>query len=148
MTAGSPVLADTNILVYVTFSHFQQHDTARRRMTEFDQTAVRWWTTRQVLREFVAVTTRPGFLTPMPPAAFVAKTVRAFEDSFQMAEEDRVVTALLLEMVEKPGAQGRQVHDTNIVAAMRRHEIPYLLTNNGSDFIRYQPWITVLPLFP
>jgi len=111
------------------FSHFEQHAPARRRMAEFEQAAVRWWTTRQVLREFVAVTTRPGFLAPLPPAAFVAQTVREFENSFEMAEEDRGVMALLLEMVEKPGA-------------------PYLLTNNGSDFIRYQPWITVLPLLP
>ena len=137
MTAGSAVLADTNVLVYVTFSHCEQHAAARRRMAEFDQAAVRWWTTRQVLREFVAVTTRTGFLEPLPPA-----------NRFEVAEEDRGVTALLLEMVEKPGAQGRQVHDANIVAAMRRPEIPYLLTNNGSDFIRYQPWITVLPLLP
>ena len=148
MTAGSAVLADTNVLVYVTFSHCEQHAAARRRMAEFDQAAVRWWTTRQVLREFVAVTTRTGFLEPLPPAAFVAQTVREFENRFEVAEEDRGVTALLLEMVEKPGAQGRQVHDANIVAAMRRPEIPYLLTNNGSDFIRYQPWITVLPLLP
>ena len=62
--------------------------------------------------------------------------------------DDSEVTGLLLELLAKPGAQGRQVHDANLVATMRRHQIPYLLTYNTADFDRYQPWITILPLVP
>jgi len=101
-----------------------------------------------VLREFLAVATRPGFLTPLPPVPFLAQAVKAFENWFQLAAEDAQVTALLLELLNNPGAQGRQVHDANIVATMRRHQISHLLTHNAADFRRFAPWITILPLMP
>jgi len=148
MTAGSGVFVDANILVYATFDQTPWHIAAQRRLTEVGRTPVAFWTSRQVLREFLAVTTRQGFLTPLPSPLFLAKTVRHFETRFQIATDDTEVTARLLELIEQPGAQGKQIHDANIVATMRRHGIPYLLTHNVSDFIRYQPWIAVLPLLP
>jgi predicted nucleic acid-binding protein len=107
---------------------------------------VTFWTSRQVLREFLAATSRPGFLVPSPPAPFLAGLIEDFGTRFRIAEDDRDVTALLLQLIEKPGARGRQVHDANIVATMLHYGIPNLLTHNPSDFARYRPWITVLPL--
>jgi predicted nucleic acid-binding protein len=148
MTAGSPVFVDTNILVYFTFAYFAEHQAARRRLSEYESLPVRLWTSRQVLREFLSVATRPSFLTPLPSPQFLAKAVEAFENRFEIAVDDREVTARLLELVENPGAQGKQVHDANIVATMRRHRIPYLVTHNTADFRRYAPWVSVLPLIP
>ena len=74
--------------------------------------------------------------------------VEAFEKQFRVAEDDTAVTARLLELIENPGAQGRQVHDANIVATMRQHQLSLLLTHNGSDFRRYASWVTVIPLIP
>ena len=107
---------------------------------------VTFWTSRQVLREFLAAASRPGFLVPPPPSPFLAGLIEDFETRFRIAEDDREVTALLLELIANPGARGRQVHDANIVATMLHHGIPNLLTHNTSDFERYRPWITVLPL--
>ena len=148
MTADSPVFVDTNVLVYFTFTHFAEHQGARRRLAECESLPATLWTSRQVLREFLAVATRPGFLTPLPSVRFLAQAVQAFENWFQIAAEDAQVTGLLLELVENPGAQGKQVHDANIVATMRRHRITRLLTHNGSDFRRFSPWVTVVPLIP
>jgi hypothetical protein len=53
-----------------------------------------------------------------------------------------------LDILDHPGAQGKQMHDANIVAIMRHYAIPYLLTHNASDFGRYAPWVKVLPLVP
>jgi predicted nucleic acid-binding protein len=148
MTAGSPVFVDTNVLVYFTFAHFAEHQAARQRLAECERLPVTLWTSRQVLREFLAVTTRPGFLTPLPPPSFLVKTVQAFENQFQIAADDAEVTTRLMELVEDPGAQGKQVHDANIVATMRRHQISHLVTHNAADFRRYAPWIVIVPLIP
>src|SRR5262245_36900792 len=144
MTAGSAVFVDANVLVYFTFAHFPWHRAARDRLAALESLPVSLTTSRQVLREFLAVTTRPGFLSSLPEVSFLQETVHGFKDRLEIAADDGEVTALLLELLVKPGAQGRQVHD----ATMRRHRIPYLLTHNTTDFERYQSWITVLPLIP
>jgi predicted nucleic acid-binding protein len=121
---------------------------AQRRLAELAGISTTFWISRQVLREFLAVTTRPGFLAPLPPAEFLVKTVSYFETRFRIAVDDSEVTAGLLDLMCNPGVQGKQVHDANIVATMRRHQISYLLTHNTADFQRYSPCITVLPLVP
>lgn len=148
MRAGSPLFVDTNVLVYFTFIHFAEHQPARQRIAKCESLPAVLWTSRQVLREFLAVATQPGFLTPLPPFTFLADAVRAFENQFQVAADDAEVTALLLELAENPGARGKQVHDANIVATLRRHRISHLLTHNITDFRRYAPWVTVVPLIP
>ena len=145
-TAANAVFLDANVLVYASFDHVPWHDTAKDRLFRLGQAQVTFWTSRQVLREFLSATSRPGFLVPTPPASFLRPLVEDFESRFRIAEDDREVTALLLELTENPGACGRQVHDANIVATMRRHGIATLLTHNTADFERYRPWITVLPL--
>jgi predicted nucleic acid-binding protein len=89
-----------------------------------------------------------GLLDALAVPPFPANTVRAFENQLQITADDAEVTALLLELVENPGAHGKQVHDANIVATMRRHRISHLLTHNTTDFRRYALWVTVLPLIP
>jgi predicted nucleic acid-binding protein len=147
-TVDSDVFVDANILVYASFDHVEWHSAAQARLSQLGQARLPFWTSRQVLREFLAATSRPGFLAPLPPAPFLARLVEDLETRFRIAEDDRGVTSLLLELIDKPGARGRQVHDANIVATMRHYGIPNLLTHNTSDFARYQPWITVLPLIP
>lgn len=144
--AADPIFVDANILVYFTFDHFPGYVAARARLAELADAGGTLYTSRQVLREFLSTATRPGFMTPMPEPAQLAHFVEGFEREFEIVEDDRIITALLLELIQTPGARGRQVHDANIVATMRRYGIRNLLTHNTSDFIRYQPWITVLPL--
>ena len=78
MTAGSAVFVDANVLVYATFDQARWHAPARHRLMELGSIPVTFWTSRQVLREFLAVITRPGFLTPLPPVAFFAKDGKRF----------------------------------------------------------------------
>ncbi len=146
MTAGSAVFLDTNVLVYATFPQFAWHRVACSRLATLAAAPVAFHTSRQVLREFLAAATRPGFMSPMPEIAFLADALRDFEKRFAILAEDGAVTARLVELLEHPGARGRQVHDANIVATMRRHGIASLLTHNPADFERYRSWITVLPL--
>src|SRR5437660_2395509 len=97
ITAGSSVFVDANILVYSTFDQVGFCEVARNRLTELDNVPVRFWTSRQVLREFLPVTSRPGFIAPLPNVAFVSKLVSSFERRVTVAEDNQAVTALLLE---------------------------------------------------
>jgi predicted nucleic acid-binding protein len=103
------------------------------------------WTSRQVLREYLASTTRPGAVLP-PPLEALSEAVRQFEAEFQIADDDAAVTAMLLDLLQSRKVLGRQIHDANIVATMRRHNVFWLLTHNTVDFTRYVPDIGILPL--
>jgi predicted nucleic acid-binding protein len=147
-TAGNAVFLDTNILVYASFPGTALHAAARARLGELETDGAVLWASRQVLREFLAVTTRPGPVLPPPDSAALLKLVRQFEDTFQIADEDAAVTALLLGLMKLRVIQGKQIHDANIVATMRRYGIRSLLTHNMSDFARYAPEVNLLPLVP
>jgi len=145
-TPGSSVFLDTNIPIYASFSAAPFHQVARSRLRELEADGARFWTSRQVLREFIAVATRPGAVTPPPTGYALAEAVRQFETQFEIADEDGSVTAILLGLVTSRNIQGKQIHDANIAATLRRYGISWLLTHNVVDFARYAPEINVLPL--
>ncbi len=145
-TPGSAVFLDTNILVYASFPGTPFYDAARARLSQLESDGVLFWTSRQVLREFLASTTRPGAIVPPPPLDALTQAVRQFEAEFEIANEDAAVTAILLDLLKSRTAQGKQIHDANIVATMRRYSVPWLLTHNTADFARYVPDIAVLSL--
>jgi predicted nucleic acid-binding protein len=101
---------------------------------------------RQVLREFLAITTRPGAVAPTPDPAALANLVHRFEAVFHIADEDATVTNLLVDLVMSHSIRGKQIHDANIVATMKRYGIGALLTHNTADFARYIRHIRILPL--
>ena len=106
------------------------------------------WISRQVLREFAMVVTRPQtFLTPVTAAA-AATQVRAWLKVFKVADEDHRVTAQWLQLLETIPLAGKQVHDANIVATMLVYQIDQLVTHNVDDFKRFANRITILPLIP
>lgn len=148
MTAGKAVFLDTNILVYLSFDHFLLHQTARSRVGELERGGHPLWISRQILREFLAVASRPGILTSEPSLAFLVGLVEEFTRQFHLAEDTAQVTGRLVELIQEPGARGRQVHDANIVATMLAHGIGALLTHNVRDFRRYEPALTILPIAP
>ena len=99
-----------------------------------------------VLREYLAVLTRPQTFTSPISIPTLASQVRAFESRFRIAEEGANVTSQLLSLVGQFAVGGKQIHDANIVATMQVHGIGQLLTHNVSDFSRFAPLIQVLPI--
>src|SRR5580658_2142698 len=65
-TSGSAVFIDTNILVYASFPGTPFYYAARARLGGLERDGVLFWTSRQVLPEFLASTTRPGAVVPTP----------------------------------------------------------------------------------
>ncbi|MHB8764627.1 MAG: type II toxin-antitoxin system VapC family toxin [Deferrisomatales bacterium] len=98
------------------------------------------WISRQVIREYLAVLSRPQTFSKPVPTSALSSDVRRFEQAFRVADEESRVTRALLDLVERVPAAGRQIHDANIVATMVAKGIGRVLTNNVGDFERFSPW--------
>ena len=146
-TAPDRTLPDANVLVYASLPNSPFHAAATAELTAATARG-EMWTSRQVLREYLAAMTRPGVATPMPDLAGVLANVAEFERRFHVAEDGPLVTAQLLILLGSVACGGKQVHDANIVATMLAHGIPNLLTHNVKDFNRFAGHITVVRLVP
>ncbi|NKC15798.1 MAG: hypothetical protein GKR94_27440 [Gammaproteobacteria bacterium] len=90
-----------------------------------------------MLREFIAVRTRPQtFAQPSAPEVVIER-VRYLEERFQVADDTTAVTGQLVKLMGDFQIGGKQVHDANIVASMLANNIPCLLTRNVKDFERF-----------
>ena len=65
---------------------------------------------------------------------------------YRVAEEGKESTEILMGFIQDGRAQGRQVHDANIVAVMLANRVGRLATLNGKDFARYGEEIQVVGL--
>ena len=138
---------DTNVLIRATLNAAPLHDA--RRVVEHAHTAgTELWISRQVLREYLAVLSRPQSYTPPLAPDVLMDDVRRFEDICRVADEDTRITQQLLVLVQQILTGGRQVHDANIVATMLVYGIERLLTHNMANFTRFAGFITVVPLSP
>jgi len=140
------IFLDTNVLVYANVQESPWHQVAVDIIEQYYQAGIELWLSRQILREFTAVLTRPQTFTQPRPIATVTARVRFFEENFYLAEDNSVVTTNLLTLLETIPIGGAQVHDANIVATMQAYNLTHLLTYNTQDFNRFAHLITILPL--
>jgi predicted nucleic acid-binding protein len=148
MTTGRADLMfiDTNILVYSTLDQSPLHIVAKDFIERAGECNLSLWVSRQVLREYAVVITRPQLISQPLIAMDAARHVQAFEQRFQVANEDARVTAQLRSLMISIPLAGKQIHDANIVATMLVYGIGRLLTHNIDDFKRYTHLITIDPL--
>lgn len=139
-TDDSDLFVDTNVLIYANVVEAPQHATALAALTQARDDRRRLWISRQVLREYLVMMTRPQVFQ-MPPKETVIEQVRLFVERFAVADESPAVTDQLLQLLRDIPLGGKQVHDANIVATMKAYGIPSLLTHNVKDFERFRPHI-------
>ena len=144
--AADGTFIDTNVFVYAAIENAPLHSAALRAIMAHSTPEATCWVSRQIMREYLCVLTRPQSFSPPLPAAIVAKQVRHIESRFRIAEDSRQVTERLLALLEQFSIGGKRIHDANIVATMLTHQIPSLLTHNTKDFSVFSDLITVLPL--
>lgn len=117
------------------------HDAGRRALDRAgeEQPAL----SRQVLREYLAVVTRPQtWSVPLPRTQAIADVLE-LSRAFAILEDGPAVTPILLDLCRDVPEGGRQVHDANIVATLLAHGERRLLTFNDGDFIRFMPRIEI-----
>lgn len=128
---------DTNVLVNSRILEAPEHHLARARLERAVQQAEPLRISRQVVREYLSVVTRPQTWTvpiTLPDALDDAdRLIRNFE----ILEDGPVVTERLIALCREIAVGGRQIHDANIVATMLAHGERRLFTFNTADFRRY-----------
>ena len=128
---------DTNILVNSRILEAPDYDIARASLNRAIRDREPMRISRQILREYLAVVTRPQTwpvaITREDALADVARLI----STFQILEDGPLVTESLIALCRDVAIGGRQIHDANIVATMLAHGERRLLTFNTADFRRY-----------
>ena len=128
---------DTDVLVKSRILEAPDHDIARARLERAFRNQEPMRISRQVLREYFSVVTRPQ-TWPIPITREEAlDDVNRLMGAFEMLEDGPVVTETLIELCREVSVGGRQIHDANIVATMIAYGESRLLTFNTADFRRY-----------
>jgi predicted nucleic acid-binding protein len=141
------LFVDTNILVFATDAASPFQSSAETELEQWRKQGTDLYISVQVLREYLAVTTRPALGQVAPPDyPAILGNMTSFRSEFHVLEDTRLVSEKLGELVQRFAVKGRQVHDANIAATMLIHGLQYLLTHNGGDFTRFSPLIIVHPL--
>ncbi|HEY8598638.1 MAG TPA: PIN domain-containing protein [Thermomicrobiales bacterium] len=146
MTTAGNTFLDTNILLRATLPIMPLHREAVSLVTTQRTVGARLWISRQIIREYIAVVTRPQtFLTPLSMGEVTAQ-IQIFERLFIIADDTAEVTAHLLALLQEHPTGGKQVHDANVVATMLAFGISTLLTQNVDDMRRFSGKIVIIPL--
>jgi len=140
---------DTNVLLAATDEARQEHEQAVAAINVWPASGLVLYTSGQILREYLAVATRPvgqnGLGMARPDAV---ANVRALRARLNLLAEDIKVSDRLLELLEKIECSGKQVHDANVVATMLVHGIDTVVTMNVDDFARFGDHVHVAGLRP
>jgi len=136
------MFVDTNVLVYATAIGAPMRERARNALVKAAANEP-LRLSRQVMREFLAVITRPQTWVHARTVADAASAVAVVAQDFEILEDGPAVWDALLDLCRKVDFGGKQVHDANIVATMLAHGETRLLTFNGVDFTRFSAFIDV-----
>jgi len=131
------IFIDTNVLVHIA----NESSTFSAPLTNLLSTyrnTYDLWISRQVLREYAVVMSRPGILeTPLAPDALVPDIMK-WQQLFFIADENEFTTLNLQTLILAHQIKGKRIHDANIVATMIAYDIPNLLTLNIADFNKFE----------
>jgi predicted nucleic acid-binding protein len=140
-------ILDTNVLLAATDEAREDHEDAIAAINLWPASGVVLYTSGQILREYLAVATRPvdrnGLGMGQPDAV---ANVRALRTRLNLLAEDVKVSERLLELLDTVECAGKQVHDANVVATMLVHGIDTVVTRNVDDFVRFGHQVHVVGL--
>ncbi len=128
---------DINILVKSRILEAPDHDIARVRLERAFRNQEPMRISRQILREYLSVVTRPLSWPILITRDDALDDVKRLMDAFEILEDGPVVTDMLIELCREVSVGGRQIHDANIVATMLAYGEGKLMTFNTADFRRY-----------
>jgi predicted nucleic acid-binding protein len=139
------MFVDTNVLVFASAPEAPNHAIARNALSRHAAAGERLCVSRQVLREFIAVVTRPQLWAQPIAIANAAAAAASLIGSFDLLEDGPAVWSEFTSLCTRFAFGGRQVHDANIVATMLAHGEHRLLTFNMADFARFTVIEVIVP---
>ena len=141
------VMLDTNVLLAATDEGSDEHRDALTVINDWAAGHTELCTSGQILREYLAVATRPaeknGLGLNLPDAL---ANVRAIRERTTLLAEDSKVADRLLGLLADVQCRGKQVHDANLVATMLVHGIGTVVTMNLGDFTRFEQYVSLIRL--
>ena len=135
---------DTNVLIGSRFPHAPDHDAARASLDDATLGDEPLRISRQVVREYLAVLTRPQSWRVQVDREEALDDADALLVNFEVLEDGQEVTEVFLSLCREIPVGGRQIHDANIVATMLAHGEHRLLTSNTRDFRRFADYIELV----
>ncbi len=145
-TTNDKIFCDTNTIIRLNVLETPEHQQVKAAFDQLVNNKAELWISRQVIREFCAVLTRPQTFMKPPTSAVVSARVKTFLPIFHIADENAQVADRLLTLMETIPVGGKQVHDANIAATMQAYSIKRLFTLNPTDFTRFSQFIDVMTL--
>ena len=147
MTDDKAVLVDTNVLLSATAPLRPLHHAALAVLNDWPNQGTVLTTSIQVLREYLAVATRPVEVNGLGLGTDDALTnVMAFRSRMRLLVDSEIAWDRLRTLIANYGCAGKQVHDANIVATALSFGITKLVTANVRDFSRFAADIEVTDL--
>jgi len=147
VTVPDRVMLDTNVLLAATDECRAEHRDALTVINDWAASRTDLCASAQILREYLAVATRPGgengLGLSLPEAL---GNVRAIRERTTLLAEDAKVTDRLLGLLADVECRGKQVHDANLVATMLVHGIGTIVTVNVRDFARFTGHVSLIRL--
>lgn len=141
------VVLDANVLLSASDEARRDHHSALAALNDWPAAGVTLYTSGQILREYLAVATRPAGANGLGMArADAVANVRALRGRLRLMAEHEKVADRLIELLEAVDCTGRQVHDANVVATMLTHGVGTVVTGNAGDFARFGDRIEVIAL--
>jgi len=147
--AADRAVLDTNVLLAATDEGRVEHESAVESLNVWPGSGVVLYTSGQILREYLAVATRPVAQNGLGMARSAAvANVRTLRTRLHLLDEDEKVSERLLDLLDAVECVGKQVHDANVVATMLVHGVDTVVTINTGDFARFAEHVQVVGLGP
>jgi predicted nucleic acid-binding protein len=134
MMRGNPIFVDTNILVYANNKDSNLCEIARQKIDVLSDTGHYFIISDQVIREYLVIMTRPGFIEKPVSGKSVLEDIERMLNEFDLIFPDKYSIDKLMELVEKYDIKGKRIHDVAIVSLMLTKGIKDILTYNVDDF--------------
>ena len=131
------MFVDTNVLVFARVVESPDHEIAVDRLERVVQSREPVRISRQIMREYLSVVTRPQTWPVAITREEALDDVQRMISVLDVLEDGPEVTATLVRLCREVPVGGRQIHDANIVATMLAHGERRLLTFNTADFRRF-----------
>ena len=131
------MFVDTNVLVNARAPTAPDYISATARLDQARSAGETLSISRQILREYLAVVTRPQNSPVDITREEALDDVARMSQTFTILEDGPAVTETLIRLCREVPVGGRQIHDANIVATMLAHGERRLLTFNTADFRRF-----------
>ena len=139
-------LIDTNILLRLAEPGHQMHAAAQNAINVLVTNGDELCVFPQNLIELWNVTTRPAKYNGLGFTQLQTQSeVQRIEKFFRLILDKPGIYAEWKRLVIAHAVEGKEVHDTRIVAAMNVHRISQLLTFNKDDFKRFTNFVTLSP---